>query len=140
MHLCDGSLGVLDFLVENVGSAAVDIVCPELAMAARKTCARTAQQCRHTNRIERHLQVFDGAICSKDLAQVAFIDILGQLLNDNLWMIRLAQWLDQRRFKWRTFALRRGGEPLLLLGLLVKLLGLLRERDGERDGDLLSGV
>jgi hypothetical protein len=62
VHLCDCTLGVVDFLVHDVCGAAVNI----------------------EGRVHGHAQVFDGAILAKDFADVVFLDVSGQGLDDNL--------------------------------------------------------
>jgi hypothetical protein len=68
VHLCDGTLGVVDFLVHDVCGAAVDI----------------------KGWVHGHAHVFDGAILGKDLADVGFLDVPGQCLDDNLHKVLAA--------------------------------------------------
>lgn len=80
MHLCDCSFGVFDFFVENVGYATVHV-------DYRFSVNLVAQRCFDialTGWVYRKFDVLDGSVSAKDLAQVAFVDILGQLLDHDL--------------------------------------------------------
>jgi hypothetical protein len=64
VHLCDCALGVVDFFVQDVCNAAVDVEC----------------------RVHGHAQVLDHAILAEDLADVVFFDVACQCLDDDLEM------------------------------------------------------
>jgi hypothetical protein len=55
VHFCDGVLGVVEVVVEDVGGAAIDV----------------------EGGVHGHAQVFDGAILCEDFADVAFFDVPG---------------------------------------------------------------
>lgn len=88
-----------------------------------------------TIRIHGHVNVLNGAIFAKDVAQMVLVDVLGEFLNYNLRTVSKAS--ESVRRAWiRTFVLRGGGVRLwLLLMLRVRSLPLLRERS--LDGVLL---
>tara|TARA_R110002003_G_scaffold55_4_gene4949 strand:- start:6819 stop:7028 length:210 start_codon:yes stop_codon:yes gene_type:complete len=64
VHLRDCALGVVDFFVQDVGNAAVNVEC----------------------RVHGHAQVLDHAVLAEDLADVVFFDVACQCLDDDLEM------------------------------------------------------
>lgn len=61
MHVCYGAFGVRGRGVQDVGDAAVGQELP----------------------VDGHFQVFDVAVGTEDFAQVRFVDVFGELFNDD---------------------------------------------------------
>ena len=106
-----------------------------------------------THWVYGQLKVFDNSILGKDLAQMVFLHIFGELLYDNLeyelaklFETRLHHKVALRRALrlWETchtFALLGAGEVLLRLGLRLDDRGLRPPTELlDLERDLLSGV
>lgn len=74
MHFGDGALGGVDFGIEDVGGAAVDVDC---ARGIRGWDWREGGGGGlRTDWVHGHAQVLDGAELAEDLADVRFFDVL----------------------------------------------------------------
>jgi hypothetical protein len=65
MHLCDCTLGVVDFFVHDVCGSAIDI----------------------EDLVHRHVELLDHTVLSEDLTDVILLDISSQCLYYNLWTL-----------------------------------------------------
>jgi hypothetical protein len=79
MHFGNRAFRIFDFLVQDVGCAAIYVDCKVSCEAVEEIIDFVL-----TDWIQRKFDFLDRTVATKDLAQMAFVDILCELLNYNL--------------------------------------------------------
>lgn len=89
MHVCDGGFGVGGGGVDYVGGAAVGVDCGWGVVSERIDGGRLGARewGMSTLFVHRKLEIAYAAVGAEDFAEMAFMDVLGQSLDDDLCVV-----------------------------------------------------